>query len=82
MTLSFYTRDTFKTCPSCSESGRLEYVEVPESTLNYVLNNENVTEHLPETKHYSCRNCDAEFIMVTEFDEAYEVDTFAEEEEE
>lgn len=60
-----YTRDPAITCPLCSCTGRCEYIDVPESILTYQIGNEEeITEHLPATKHYGCRNCDAAFIVL------------------
>jgi hypothetical protein len=75
-----YTRDPFKRCPVCDEKGGLDYVTIPESTLTYVLNGENHTEYLPETKDYSCRNCDAQFILLPELPGGYDCSNEDEEE--
>jgi hypothetical protein len=63
MSISHYISDPITPCPHCHEIQCLSYLPIPKSILTYILNGENYTEYLPETKQYSCRSCSGEFIL-------------------
>ena len=69
MELSDNIFDRHKMCPVCTEKECLYFEYLPESKLSYSKDGEDYTIHLPASRDYTCRSCDANFLLIDLEDE-------------